>query len=89
MRRTIIDEDETYTGSGPQETSKSRTSSCYCFAFCIRRDHKYNVAMPMRDLMITVGVYPAIYIWEQLALQAKKLCPNRSFGAILGYPSLN
>jgi hypothetical protein len=31
VQRTIIDGDEIYTGSGPQEASKSRTSSCYLF----------------------------------------------------------
>ena len=31
----------------------------------------------------------AIYIRDQLALQAKESCPNRSLGAIYRYPSSN
>ena len=44
---------EIYTGLGPREASNSLTSNCYsCIAY-IRWDCDYNVAMPMRESMIT------------------------------------
>ena len=86
MRTTITDVDEIYTGFGPREASKSRTSSCYSCIACIRRDCDYNVAMPMRESMITIG---AIYTHDQLALQVKESCLSQSPGAIQRYSSLN
>ena len=44
-----------YTGSGPWEASKSCTSSYYSCIACIRRDCYYNVAMLIRESMITTG----------------------------------
>jgi hypothetical protein len=35
VQRTIIDGDEIYTGSAPQEASKSHTSSCYLFVLLV------------------------------------------------------
>ena len=55
VRRTIIDGDDIYTGSVPREATKSHTSSCYSCIACIRRDCCYNVAMPMKESMITTG----------------------------------
>ena len=55
VRRTITDGDEIYTGLGPQEASKSLTSSCYSCIACIRRDCCYNVAMPMKESVDTTG----------------------------------
>ena len=81
--------DEIYTGLGPQEASKNRTSSGYSYILVFQRDHKYNVAMPMKDWMITTWVLLAIYIRDQLALQAKESCPSQSLSAIRRYPSVN
>jgi hypothetical protein len=55
VQRTITDGDKIYMGSGPREASKCRTSSCYSCIACIRRGCDYNVAMPMRESMITIG----------------------------------
>jgi hypothetical protein len=82
--------DEIYTGSGPQEASKSLTSSCYsCIMYLARLRVQDDYAYVRLDIGWQQGVLLTIYIWDQLALQAKESCPSRSLGAIRGYPSLN
>jgi hypothetical protein len=63
VQRTITDKDEIYIGTGPQEASESCTSSCYSCIACIRRDNDYNVAVSMKESMITTeGIANYLYL---------------------------
>ena len=53
VRITITNGDKIYIGLGPREASKSHLSSCYSCIACIRRDYDYNLAIAMRESMIT------------------------------------